>query len=146
MLELRFGENIEISLPNLETAHNVVLPPLAIQLCIENAVKHNIISKLKPLSITVKIDNETIIVENTLQTRNSEQPSTKIGLRTIRNHYAAITNREIKLHKTATAFVVELPLLTETERFVDTIQQQGQNSQNTRANKDNIEFLPMEAL
>lgn len=121
LLELRFGENIEISIPSVDTTQNVVLPPLAIQLCIENAVKHNIISKSKPLSIVIKIDNETIIVENSLQTRSSEQPSTKIGLRTIRNHYSALTERAVTFTKTDSTFIVKLPLLRETVHSLEKV-------------------------
>ncbi len=77
---------------------------------IENAIKHNIVSKSKPLSIEVKSDGETISVTNNLQIRETLN-STKTGLSNIAERYRILCNKEIKISKSLEEYKVELPLI-----------------------------------
>jgi len=110
--ELRFGENFGMTIDVPESSLNLHLPPLAIQLCIENAVKHNIVSRQKPLLINIAVKNDAVCVENTLQCKKHSQDSTRVGLSHIRHRYSLLTDRQIQISENGQTFAVELPLLT----------------------------------
>jgi len=99
-------------LHELRSSLNLHLPPLAIQLCIENAVKHNIVSRQKPLLINIAVKNDAVCVENTLQCKKHSQDSTRVGLSHIRHRYSLLTDRQIQISENGQTFAVELPLLT----------------------------------
>ena len=86
--------------------------PAALQMLIENAIKHNIVSRNKPLHIDIHANgSQTLVIKNNLQPRQMVEPSTKIGLQNIKKRYELISGRDIDIKKTATEFEVSLPLL-----------------------------------
>ena len=85
--------------------------PFALQLLVENALKHNIISKEQPPHISVKAINDDLIIENNLQKKQQVENSTGIGLKNIRNRYGLITKRAISVTETPHFFTVVLPLI-----------------------------------
>ena len=90
--------------------HYSVLP-LALQMLIENSIKHNIISKDKPLKINVFIkDSNYLVVENKLQ-KKSDTPSTKLGLENISERYKFLTPKNVEISETSGKFAVALPLV-----------------------------------
>ena len=112
MLKIRFGENLktEIDETGLNFNHHIV--PLSLQLLVENAVKHNIISNKKPLKITMrKGDNGFLLVSNNLQPKAQQMPSTGTGLNNIKSRYEILSNQEVKVTVTEKAFTVALPLI-----------------------------------
>jgi two-component system, LytTR family, sensor kinase len=86
------------------------IPPLSLQLLIENAIKHNIASKEEPLSLLIAANNEQIWVENNLQPKDSSY-STHKGLRNLIARYAYLTEKEVVITQTDRLYRVELPLL-----------------------------------
>jgi two-component system, LytTR family, sensor kinase len=112
LLQKRFNEGLTVvvNIPERYQSYHVV--PAALQMLIENAIKHNIVSRNKPLYITIHANgNDTLIVSNNLQLRKTEEPSTKIGLQNIRKRYELITGRHIVVTETDNIFKVILPLL-----------------------------------
>jgi sensor histidine kinase YesM len=109
--ELRFGENLHVIFHLENAPDNVGLPPLSLQMCIENAVKHNVISKRQPLTIRITAHADTILIENSLQPKRNLPTSTKVGLDNIRRRYALLTDREVHISNSAQSFEVRLPLL-----------------------------------
>jgi LytS/YehU family sensor histidine kinase len=107
----RFRENLLIDLNVDERFYHFSLPPLVLQMLVENCIKHNVISKEKPLTIKVYAEKEILIIENNLQKKKSEL-STQQGLRNITERFAFFTNREVNIVETSTKFKVEIPLLT----------------------------------
>jgi LytS/YehU family sensor histidine kinase len=108
--EIRFDSNlkVEINLPN-ET-HRVA--PLALQLLIENAIKHNVVSKDDPLTITVFEEDGFIVVENNLQKKLAVDESVSgIGLENIKQRYSFLTDRKVSIEEGQGKFVVRLPVL-----------------------------------
>lgn len=100
---------IDISIP--ENTYHYAIPPLALQMLIENAIKHNIISKEKPLFVKVSIlHNHSLVVENNLQKKQVET-STGIGLNNIRNRYKFLGASHIEVEENENTFKVTLPLL-----------------------------------
>lgn len=88
------------------------LPPLSLQLLLENAIKHNIASLEKPLKIMIEQANGNLIVRNVLQPKlTREESKTGIGLSNIKKRYALLSNQSPIINKTEKEFIVELPLL-----------------------------------
>jgi LytS/YehU family sensor histidine kinase len=108
----RFGDNLLLNIDVPEDFGNYALPKLSLQMLVENAIKHNIISDEKPLHIRIYIKNdEYIVVENNLQKR-IEEKSTRLGLANIRKRYKFLSAKDILIHEKNSTFIVELPLLT----------------------------------
>jgi two-component system, LytTR family, sensor kinase len=121
LLKERFGENIHINIQNMAIQHleksntegveDYHIVPLSLQILLENAIKHNIISSEKPLMIDVFIESKKLIVKNNLQRKNQIQEGTGVGLENIRNRYQLISQQEVDVIVTAHSFMVALPLL-----------------------------------
>lgn len=111
LLHTRFGNNLQIRIEvsDLMLGHHIV--PLSLQLLMENAIKHNIVSADKPLIISVFINGTNLVMENNLQPKRQLNESTGIGLENISNRYRLITNRKVFVSSDAAHFRVELPLL-----------------------------------
>ena len=110
----RFLESLKVNIdvPQQYTYKKII--PLSLQLLIENAIKHNIISTKKPLTITIDIDeqNQLIRVTNNLQKKSKVLHSTKVGLENISERYRLVTNeKSVKIDSTDTYFRVSIPLL-----------------------------------
>jgi len=112
MLQIRFGDNLKVNINEigLENKHHIV--PLSIQLLIENAMKHNIISNKKPLFINIeKGKNSNLVVSNNLQKKEQMMPSIGIGLDNINQRYQMISQKEIDVMVTDQQFSVSIPLI-----------------------------------
>lgn len=113
LLEKRFTEGLHIEVNVPEEKEQFYVIPASLQMLIENAIKHNVVSKLRPLHIHVYVNgNNTIVVSNNLQLRESVDHSTKIGLQNIMKRYLLVSGRKVEVRKDENAFVVALPLLT----------------------------------
>lgn len=106
----RFKENLQIDIDVSEQNYHYSLPPLVLQMLVENCIKHNVISKEKPLCIKVYIDKNYLTVENTLQ-KKTDPDSTGNGLNNIIQRYKFFTINEVKISQTSTNFKVSIPLL-----------------------------------
>ena len=108
--EIRFDKNLKVEI-NL-TNENYKVAPLALQLLIENAIKHNIVSKDEPLTIKVYEENGFIAVENNLQKKSSVDESVSgIGLENIQQRYSFLTDKKVSIAEGEGKFVVKLPVL-----------------------------------
>ncbi len=107
----RFGENLRIEWSIPESKLESMIVPMSLQLLIENAIKHNVVSKAKPLIIKVEIDNNNLMVSNQIQVKSTQIPSTKIGLKNIEKRYALISHKLPIVKKEENHFIVFLPLL-----------------------------------
>lgn len=114
--EIRFGSKfkVTINVPPDTLNHSVV--PLALQILVENAIKHNVVSTEKPLHITMEVDGrDKLIVRNNLQLREQVVESTGTGLSNISNRYQLVAGKQVERIVTTTAFIVVLPLVTQNE-------------------------------
>ena len=104
----RYGDNIRIEICQDEL-HSFI-PPMTIQILLENAIKHNIISKHKPLKIRIDLSKETEIhVSNNIQHKLNTEPSTGFGLESIKKRYSLLTDRKIKINQDNGVYEVILP-------------------------------------
>jgi LytS/YehU family sensor histidine kinase len=110
--QIRFGEKLKIDI-QLNGIKSMVAP-LALQMLIENAIKHNVVSEESPLTVKVYADDQYLAVENDLQKKVilSEDKS-GVGLDNIRKRYEFLTGREIVIQETPEKFIVRLPFITE---------------------------------
>lgn len=109
MLKNRFEDNISLNITLSPKASEQKIPAMSLQLLIENAVKHNVISRSKPLEICIYDSEDQLIVKNNFQPKRSVEQSTKIGLQNLNNRSKILSHREIKVDKTDTSFIVNIP-------------------------------------
>lgn len=112
LLNIRFVDKIKVNIDIPANMLSAQIIPLAMQLLIENAIKHNIMSKSKPLVIDVFIDAENYLnVINNLQERPTHISSTGVGLKNIENRYHLLNNTQAFFEKTETQFIAKVPLV-----------------------------------
>ena len=112
LLKKRFTEGLNISIDIPEQYKHFKVVPAALQLLVENAIKHNIVSRSKPLQISIHGNgNQTLVVSNNLQPRQTVEDSMRIGLQNIHKRYSIISGRNVEVIKTKETFQVLLPLL-----------------------------------
>ncbi|PZU86950.1 MAG: sensor histidine kinase [Chryseobacterium sp.] len=113
ILQERFENALNIHLDIPEKYNLYQLPPIAIQILIENAIKHNIVSLEEPLTISIFIDenNEMLVIENTLQLKISVEESTGTGLKNIQERYLLLSQKKIHIEQIKNKFIVSIPLL-----------------------------------
>jgi two-component system, LytTR family, sensor kinase len=113
LLSVRFGDHMRIDL-SCACALGVKqhLPPLTIQLLIENAVKHNIASAHLPLHIQIKCTDQLLTVANTLQPKMQDTRGAGIGIKNLAARYALLSGQEIELAEVEGYFSVSVPILS----------------------------------
>ncbi|MBP1667542.1 MAG: two-component system sensor protein histidine kinase [Bacteroidetes bacterium] len=113
LLQTRFGNNLLIEKQIDEKYESYRLPPLAIQTLLENAIKHNEISKRHPLTITIETKcDQAIRMTNIIRERNSPEFSSGVGLSNLAKQYMFLSGKEILISRKNNEFLVEIPLLT----------------------------------
>lgn len=110
LLQERFGDNLKLDIQTKET--EAYVPPLCIQMLVENAIKHNIVSARKPLQITIVQDERgKLVISNTLQPKRRKPQSTSFGLSSIIARYALLSDKRVQVKKNNEEFSVSLPLI-----------------------------------
>lgn len=111
LLQIRFDTNLIFKVEVADAYLNRFIPPMSLQMLIENAIKHNEISQEQPLIIGIDVSENQLIVSNNLQRRTNQEPSSKTGLQNIKDRYKHFTDREVELIESKASFVVKIPLL-----------------------------------
>lgn len=111
LLNIRFKNNLQISKNFDDSLQNSCIAPATLQLLLENAIKHNIVSQKKPLHIQINKENDYIVVQNNLQLKPVQRESTRIGLSNIRNRYQFLSSKPVEILKTDEFFKVKIPLI-----------------------------------
>lgn len=113
LISIRFNDNFKVDISIEKEKLDYYIPLLSLQILVENAVKHNAISKRKPLLITIKNEGNSIVVQNNLQKKVILQKSTKVGLKNIVNRYALVSDEKVDIVQSDKFFTVKIPLLEE---------------------------------
>lgn len=113
LLQIRFEPNITFDISVPDDARKLLLPPMSLQLLIENCIKHNEVSKEFPLHIKVYVEDELLVVSNNLQLRTTRERSTGTGLKNIEARYKYFTDTPIKIIKEDKKYTVKIALLQE---------------------------------
>lgn len=109
--KMRFTDNLNLTINIGEEDKMLNLPPFGLQLLIENAIKHNIVSMEQTLNIKVLVEEGYLIVENNWQPRRNKMKSTKIGLQNLTARYEFITDKTASFGKVGEKFIAKIPLI-----------------------------------
>ncbi|SEK38260.1 Sensor histidine kinase, LytS/YehU family [Maribacter orientalis] len=120
LLKMRFEDSIIFEIPDKALNPEAKIVPLSLQLLLENAVKHNVVTSSKPLHIKIYEEDNYLYVTNNLQEKQVVKKSSGVGLQNIRQRYAILTKKEMQIFKTAKEFKVRLPMLTSAVSFRET--------------------------
>ena len=122
LLIMRFEGSIVFDIPEKADNPEARIIPLSLQLLLENAVKHNIVTQKRPLKIRVYEENGMLCVTNNLQEKQVVRKSSGVGLRNIQQRYSILSTREVQIEKSSSEFTVKLPVLTHTLNVMETQQ------------------------
>lgn len=111
LIKIRFDKNIIFNIDVSKDKTHLMLPPLSLQMLIENAIKHNEISNELPLTVQIKVADDMLEITNNLQLRNSTEISSKTGLQNIKDRYKFFTEQNVEVISTDKLFTVKIPLL-----------------------------------
>lgn len=112
LLEQRFGEGIQVRIADEVIHCEGSVPPAALQMLIENAIKHNEHTLAHPLIIDVTTDGQRISVNNKKQPISTGE-STHVGQHNIAERYRLLTNKKVEIRETANSYCVTIPVLSE---------------------------------
>lgn len=110
--KLRYQHNLSYSMALSYDDNALLLPPLSIQLLVENAIKHNIISASKPLEITIKAKNNLLTISNNYQPRKNIE-SNGMGHKILEQRYSQLTETIPTFEITNGNYIAKIPLLNE---------------------------------
>ncbi len=110
--KIRFGENLNIDI-GVEKSESWYILPLSLQILMENAIKHNVVSEANPLYISITQEDNYLIFKNKIKKKKSMDTGTGIGLENIKMRYKYLTELPVKIEQSETEFKVEIPILKE---------------------------------
>ncbi len=114
LLKIRFTGKIILKIEIGNDKSEMMILPMALQILIENAIKHNIFSKSNPLRIEIEVDKDNfLVVKNNIQVREDHIRSTGIGLTNIKNRYKLISDKIPVFEKTKNKYIAKIPLITD---------------------------------
>lgn len=111
--KMRFDKSLEIQVKIKKSILHKQLPPFGIQLLIENAIKHNIVSEEQPLRIEISNEESYLQVKNNLQLRASSDESMGIGLKNLKARYKLLTDLPVIIEDKEPFFIAKIPLIEE---------------------------------
>jgi two-component system LytT family sensor kinase len=107
--KIRFDNSLVVDISLENTAGRII--PLSLQMLVENAIKHNVISTDKPLHISILCNGDYLVVKNNLQKKTVIHETGSIGLKNIRERYAYFSKLPVIIEETNEMFTVKLPLI-----------------------------------
>ena len=111
LVKTRFAETVYIKTDIKESALEKGIVPVTMQLLLENALKHNIISSDTPLNIHIHADEDYLIVENCLNKKTRVETSNKQGLENLKALYKYLSDKPVEITEGEKIFTVKIPLL-----------------------------------
>ncbi len=108
----RYGSNLSVIITSTdEQMESIYIPPLSLQLLVENAIKHNAVSSETPLQVTIIANNDYITISNNLNPKTNFEKSAGMGLQNIVNRYLLLSDKKVTVEKTSNEFIINLPTL-----------------------------------
>lgn len=111
LLHMRYEDGLTYSFPETIILKEGKVVPLSLQLLLENVIKHNKVSGLKPIHISIKEEDGYLCIQNNLNRKTNHDDRKGIGLENIANRYAILTNRQVILTVTEDYFTIKIPIL-----------------------------------
>lgn len=119
LLSMRFENSLTYSLPDTMIDEDAKVVPLSLQLLLENTIKHNIVSDMQPLHITITIEGDYLEVSNNLQKKEVLQSGSGVGLQNIISRYAILTEKPVIVDSDEANFLVKIPILTKEIKLIN---------------------------
>jgi LytS/YehU family sensor histidine kinase len=112
LLKIRFEQAIQLQV-GIDPAmyDQYLIPPISLQILVENAIKHNEFTSAVPLVITIEMQNDELIIHNQVRKKILRKTSSRIGLQNLGERYRLTTSKEISVTESASDFTVSLPVL-----------------------------------
>jgi sensor histidine kinase YesM len=110
LLETRFENKLNIKIEIDEALYTTKIPPLTLQMLIENAVKHNTMDKKDPLQVAVYVEGNYICVKNNITEIPKNKTSFHIGLKNINTRYLLLAQKGISISN-GNVFLVKIPII-----------------------------------
>ena len=121
LVKMRFEDSIVFDIPERASNPESKVVPLSLQLLLENAVKHNMVTSSKPLHIKIYEDGHgNLVIENNLQPKQIVKKGSGVGLENIKQRYKLLTDKKVNINQQAGRFAVALPMLTKQISFMKT--------------------------
>lgn len=120
LLKMRFEDSIIFDIPEKASNPESKVVPLSLQLLLENAVKHNIVTANKPLHIKIYEANGNLVIENNLQPKQIVKKGSGVGLNNIKERFHLLTNKQVNINQQTNSFTVALPMLTKQIKIMKT--------------------------
>jgi len=111
LLKIRFNGNLIFKINIDENSRNQYLPPMCLQMLVENTIQHNESSQQNPLTVNIYTSNNQLVVENTIQPRTDKVESSKMGLANMQSRYSFFTEDKVSILNDNNVFKVALPLI-----------------------------------
>ena len=111
LLKVRFPEGFEVNQQIPAEYYQRLIIPCGLQILVENAIKHNVVSKSQPLQIDIFIEDDYIAVTNNIQLKIEIKDSMQVGLNNICTQYKDMLNREVIIEISEELFKVKLPII-----------------------------------
>lgn len=112
LLKMRFENGLTFSINMDEIPEEGKVIPLALQLLLENTVKHNVVSDIRPLHISIYQEDGYLVVSNNYQKKEVLNAGEGVGLKNIINRYSILTEKKVKIENSEADFRVYIPILT----------------------------------
>jgi len=110
LLKERFGSKLKVENTVPQEKFDTRIPPMSLQLLVENAIQHNVILESSPLILKIYLEEDMICIENNLQEKESAV-SFGLGLKNLADRNRLLSGRDIIILKEKSKFIVKLPLL-----------------------------------
>jgi sensor histidine kinase YesM len=111
LYQIRYEASLHIII-NLPDATDRYIIPMALQMLLENAIKHNTFSDDKPLMVEIMEEEGYVVVRNNLQPKKTVIVSSKIGLENIKSRYKYLSDKDVLVENSNGCFVVKIPVLS----------------------------------
>jgi sensor histidine kinase YesM len=109
--KIRFGNNLKVHLGKFDSKEKYMIPPMAIQMLLENCFKHNVVSKQHNLHVEIYLEDESVVIKNNLNVKKVAEHSSGLGLKNIISRFSFLTEKMIEIDHTKEKFAVKVPLL-----------------------------------
>ena len=113
LFKIRYEQAVRLTIEIADVnTENYLIPPISLQMLLENAIKHNEFSDAQPINISILVNSNFVTVKNQIVPKKYFIPSSKIGLHNLSNRYRILTKKEIIIENSGDYFTVKLPLLS----------------------------------
>lgn len=112
LVRLRYDDQIQLHIDlNDNEEGKVMIVPFALQIALENAIKHNQFSAEEPLNVTIAKCQDHVVIKNKKNQKKYSGDSIGIGLKNLKSRYLLFCKKSIAIRDTETEYIIQLPLI-----------------------------------